>query len=84
MPLCCGVWEFPKAGLSTYHYFETIKIMAGLVFIMGVFFSIASLYINIQDRTDPTYVVDLPRKVSWAPKILYHAQTPRLLDLCDI
>ena len=51
---------------------------------MGVVFSIASMYINIQDPTIPDNITDLPLKISWAPKVLYHSQTPRLLQLCDV
>ena len=45
--LCSSVWEFPKAGLATFNIFKNMKLIMGLLFILGAIFGIVSLYVNI-------------------------------------
>jgi hypothetical protein len=74
------VWEFPRAGETVFHLFENMKLLAGQVFILGVLFSIISLYVSYIEPTETFSLATMPRKVSYTAFMLYSSSNA-LLDV---
>jgi predicted Zn-ribbon and HTH transcriptional regulator len=44
---CSSLWEFPKAGIATYHLYKDIKVTLGFLFLLSAIYTILNLYANI-------------------------------------
>jgi hypothetical protein len=82
--MCASVWEFPKAGAATFHLFEDMKLIAGQVFLLGVVFSILSLYVSIVEPTESFSFATMPRKVSYTACMVYSSSNAFLSVLLGI
>lgn len=55
---CSSLWEFPKVGLGTYNLYRNMKISMGLIFLVGLLYSVINLIVNIRQIIELNATLD--------------------------
>lgn len=63
-----------------YYLFENVKMLAGQIFTLGVFFAVLALYTSIIEPTDQFSAQNIPKKLSYSAKMQY-SSTNQVLTL---